>query len=52
MEPQMHTDAHRSDPVTERIIACAFRALNTLRCGFLEKVYENALRIELLKSGF
>ena len=24
---------------------------NTLGCGFLEKVYENSLRIELIKSG-
>ena len=36
---------------TERIIGCAFRVSNTLGSGFLEKVYENALAIELRKSG-
>ena len=38
--------------VTERIIACVFRVGNTLGCGFLEKVYENALTIELRQNGF
>ncbi|MEZ6055526.1 MAG: GxxExxY protein [Planctomycetaceae bacterium] len=37
--------------VTERIIGCAFQVSNTLGSGFLEKVYENALAIELRKSG-
>src|SRR5437879_6529684 len=37
--------------LTERIIGCAFKASNTLGCGFLEKVYENALMHELRKSG-
>jgi GxxExxY protein len=37
--------------LTERIIGCAFRISNTLGCGFLEKVYENALVIELRKNG-
>ena len=36
---------------TEQIIACAFKVSNTLGCGFLEKVYENALAHELNKSG-
>jgi len=40
------------DPVTERIIECAYRVSNALGCGFLEKVYENALAYELRKSGF
>lgn len=39
------------DPVTERIIQCAFKVSNTLGCGFLEKVYENALAHELRKAG-
>ena len=38
--------------VTEKIIGCAFKVSNTLGCGFLEKVYENALVIELRKAGF
>jgi GxxExxY protein len=38
--------------LTERIIGCAFKVSNTLGCGFLEKVYENALVHELRKQGF
>jgi GxxExxY protein len=37
--------------LTEKIIGCAFRVSNGLGCGFLEKVYENALVHELIKSG-
>ena len=37
--------------LTERIIGCAFDVANGLGCGFLEKVYENALRIELQRAG-
>ncbi len=36
--------------LTEKIIGCAFRVSNTLGCGFLEKVYENALAIEIRKA--
>ena len=39
------------DPITERIIGCAFKVANALGPGFLEKVYENALVHELRKSG-
>ncbi len=39
------------DSISERIIACAFKVAHTLRPGFLEKVYENALLHELRKSG-
>ena len=38
--------------VTERIIGAAFKVSNVLGCGFLEKVYENALAHELRKLGF
>ena len=37
--------------ITERIINCVYRVSNTLGSGFLEKVYENALAIELRKNG-
>ena len=37
--------------LTKTIIGCAFKVHNTLGHGFLEKVYENALRIELAKQG-
>ncbi len=36
---------------TEKIIGCAFKVSNQLGPGFLEKVYENALILELRKSG-
>ena len=37
--------------LTERIIACAYRVAGELKYGYLEKVYENAMRIELERSG-
>lgn len=37
---------------SKEIIACAYKVFNTLGSGYLEKVYENALRIELVKQGF
>lgn len=37
--------------LTEIVIGCAFRVHNTLGHGFLEKVYKNALRIELVLAG-
>ncbi len=40
-----------NDPLTERIIGCAFQVANALGHGFLEKVYENALAHELRKAG-
>ena len=38
--------------ITEKIIKAFFKVYNTLGYGFLEKVYENALVIELQKMGF
>lgn len=32
---------------TEKVISCAFRVHNVLGAGFMEKVYENALKMEL-----
>lgn len=40
------------DELTQTIIGCAYKVHNTLGPGFLEKVYENALRLELEKLGF
>jgi len=37
--------------LTEKIIRCAFTVHNNLGFGFLEKVYENSLIIELTKNG-
>lgn len=42
--PLKHSD------VTDKIIAAFYKVYNTLGYGFLEKVYENALVIELRKS--
>ena len=39
------------DDTTEAVIGCAFRVSNVLGCGFLEKVYENALAMEIRKAG-
>ena len=37
--------------LSESIIGCAFKVGNTLGCGFLEKVYENAMVLELRNAG-
>ena len=37
--------------LTEQIIACAFKVHQHLGAGFLEKVYENAMLVELRKRG-
>ena len=57
----MNTDGHRlkeaegasweHDALTESVLGCAFKVVNTLGPGFLEKVYENALAHDLRKSG-
>lgn len=39
------------DVLTQKIIGCAFHVSNQLRFGFLEKVYENALALEIRKNG-
>jgi len=52
-QPQMNTDKHRwkTNEITEVVIGAAYKVSNTLGSGFLEKVYENALAIEIRKSG-
>ena len=47
----MNTDERRFNAMTEKVIACAFNVSNGLGCGFLEKVYENAMVHELRKAG-
>ena len=39
------------EELTEKIIRGSFAVSNTLGCGFLEKVYENALVVELRRMG-
>jgi GxxExxY protein len=52
-QPQMDTDKHRLalNEISRQVIASAYAVANTLGCGFLEKVYENALAHELRKAG-
>jgi GxxExxY protein len=45
------TDQLTHKEITERIIGCAFKVHNQLGHGFLERVYENAMAIELEKHG-
>ena len=40
------------EAITEKIIGDFYKVYNTLGYGFLEKVYENAMVIELRKDGF
>src|SRR5688500_5682873 len=47
----MHADERRLNELTEKVIGCAYTIANSLGCGFLEKVYENALAHELRKAG-
>jgi len=53
MDADRYTGRYRIDlnEISRKIIGCAFQVHNTLGCGFLEKVYENALVIELRKEG-
>jgi GxxExxY protein len=51
MEPQMNTDEHGWNAVTEKIISCIFAVSNELGCGFLENVYENAMVVALVNAG-
>jgi len=37
--------------LTHQVIGCAFKVHRVLGSGFLEKVYENALTLELKKQG-
>ncbi len=50
----MNTDRKRRElnRITEKTIGCIYKVSNTLGAGFLEKVYENALALELREAGF
>src|SRR5689334_15398096 len=41
----------KDQELTSKIIASAFKVHKTLGSGFLEKVYENSMMIELGKTG-
>lgn len=42
---------YRHAEITERIIAAFYKVYNTLGCGFLEKVYQHAMELELAALG-
>ncbi len=44
-------ERERLNAVTQAALNCAFRVGNAMGHGFLEKVYENALAIELRDAG-
>lgn len=45
------TGTDELNALSHRIIACVYSVHSALGCGFLEKVYENALCVELEKNG-
>ena len=49
----MNADGRRQglDEITGDIIGCAYEVGNVLGCGFLEKVYENAMVHEMRNNG-
>lgn len=47
----MNADIDEYDPLTEKIIGCAFTVANVLGHGFLERVYENAMVHEMKKAS-
>ncbi len=47
----IYSDNYKYSEITEKIIKAFYKVYNTLGYGFLEKVYENALLIELLEIG-
>ena len=44
-------ESYKHTKITEQIIKAFYTVYNTLGYGFLEKVYENAMAIELRKLG-
>jgi GxxExxY protein len=38
--------------ITEAIIGCAFEVYNQLGYGFLHRVYQLSLQVELMRCGF
>ena len=44
-------DREGLNQLSEEVIGAAYRVSNTLGCGYLEKVYENALAVELRNRG-
>jgi len=47
----VETKDFKHEEVTKAIIGAAFEVHNVLGYGFLEKVYQRALQVELIKKG-
>ena len=45
------TEQYLHKELTEQVIGCSFKVHKELGAGFLEKVYQNALAVELRESG-
>jgi len=43
----MNTNEHELDELVRTVVGAAYQVSNSLGCGFLEKVYERALAVEL-----
>jgi len=48
---KIKTDNYKHTEITDKVIKGFYKVYNTLGYGFLEKVYENALFIELKEMG-
>ncbi len=46
---EVYMSKYLHEDLTEKVISCFYQVYNTLGYGFLEKVYENSLKIELEK---
>ncbi len=46
-----HANRSGLNELSRIVIGCAFTVLNTFEAGFLKKVYENALALELRRAG-
>jgi GxxExxY protein len=51
MEGTESVQIYPEQDLTQRILEAAFAVHNTLGCGFLEKVYSNALRVGVRSLG-
>ena len=47
----MNSESYKHSDLTEKIIEAFYKVYNTLGFGFLEKVYENAMYLELSNMG-
>ena len=47
----MENDNYKHSEITDKIIKAFYKVYNTLGYGFLEKVYENAIFIEIERMG-